>query len=104
MIHRSRRGLSTLYGGAMSLDLLAALAVAGLAASAIAAHVAYRRYVLAPRALADEIALMAGPNRSHRLVPAGGGGLRRIAAAVNRLAQRLDAAESAVEARVDVAV
>jgi DNA polymerase-3 subunit epsilon len=86
------------------LDAFATLALALLVFLGIATHALYHRYVEIALAMADEIALIIGPNRAHRLAAGGPEGLRRIAAAVNHLAQRLGEAERAIDARVQSAV
>ena len=63
----------------------------------------FRRYVVAPRRLAREAELIAVANPSHRVEPSGPAELRAIAAAVNELARRSEAAQEGVLEQIAVA-
>src|SRR5215468_9452832 len=52
-------------------DVVATVALVAAIALGIVAHALYLRYDELPRALADDIALIARPDATHRIVPAG---------------------------------
>jgi DNA polymerase-3 subunit epsilon len=60
-------------------------------------------YVMAPLSLAEQLRLMLGANREHRLPLLGGGELRTLAAAANALAEQRDALREDVEAQIRLA-
>jgi len=64
---------------------------------------AFRLYVMAPRRLAEETRLIASANPRHRVTVRRPAELRRVAAAVNELAERLQDAEEDVAAQIDAA-
>ena len=64
---------------------------------------AFRLYVIAPRRLAEETRLIASANPRHRVTARRPAELRRLAAAINDLAERLQSAEEDVAAQIDAA-
>src|ERR1043165_7199040 len=97
-----REGLLHVLSG--HADVVATVAIASAVALGIVAHALYLRYDELPRSLADEIAVIAGPNPQQRIAASGPGAFRRIAAEVNRLGERLAGAERDVDARVESAL
>jgi DNA polymerase III subunit epsilon len=63
----------------------------------------FKRWVLAPRRLAREAELIVAANPSHRLEPRGPAELRPLAAALNELAGRAEAAQEQVRQQVSSA-
>lgn len=86
-----RSQVALLASGGLLLLGLVALVLAGLLG----------RYVRAPRRLAADIRLMASANPAHRLEESGPADLAEVAAAVNQLAERFEAAEREVVQRVE---
>jgi DNA polymerase-3 subunit epsilon len=88
---------------AQKAALIAALGVIALVALGIATHALYRRYVVVPGALAEEVRIILGGNPEHRLTPAGPQPLHQLARSVNELADRAAERQAAVEARIAAA-
>jgi DNA polymerase-3 subunit epsilon len=63
----------------------------------------YANYVVAPLTLAEQLRLMLGANREHRLPLLGGGELQAMAAAANALAEQRDALREDVDAQIRLA-
>lgn len=85
----------------------AGLAIYGLLVVAVALGLALRRvfaaYVGAPARFAEQVRILAGPNRAHRLAQDGASELDALAEAINRLADQRDALERDVERRIEAA-
>jgi DNA polymerase-3 subunit epsilon len=86
-----RSQVALLAGGGLLLLGLAALVLVGLLG----------RHVRAPRRLAADIRLIAEANPAHRLEASGPADLAEVAAAVNQLAERFEAAGREVAQRVE---
>jgi DNA polymerase III subunit epsilon len=86
-----RSQVALLASGGLLLLGLAALVLVGLLG----------RHVRAPRRLAADIRLIAEVNPAHRLEASGPADLAEVAAAVNQLAERFEAAEREVAQRVE---
>jgi DNA polymerase-3 subunit epsilon len=86
-----RSQVALLASGGLLLLGLAALLLVGLLG----------RHVRAPRRLAADIRLIAEANPAHRLEVSGPADLAELAAAVNQLAERFEAAEREVAQRVE---
>jgi DNA polymerase-3 subunit epsilon len=84
-------------------SLAAFIGVLFLLGLAFLVSLAVSRYVVAPRRLAREAELIATANPSHRLEPGGPPELRALATAVNKLAERSEAAREGVLEQVAAA-
>ncbi len=79
------------------------LVFTGLAVAALlflAARLLVQPFVVAPRALAEDLRVMAEANPGHRASPRGPAELKELAALVNRLADQKAALQEDVEARI----
>jgi DNA polymerase-3 subunit epsilon len=85
---------------AASLVLVALLALVALV---LAVRALARGYVTAPAQLAEDVGIMLAANPGHRAGERGAGEMRRLAAAVNGLAEAREALRSDVDARVSEA-
>ena len=71
--------------------------------AAMLLHRAFRDYVAAPLQMVEELRLMQGANRKHRLAQRGGNAMRELCLAVNALADQRNALERDVEEQVRLA-
>ncbi len=85
------------------VELLAGLALLVLGALGTAFFVAYRRYVDGALRIAEEMQLIAGANRGHRIAAGGPAELRTLAASANALAEGCESLARDLEAKVSEA-